>query len=274
MVEPLKGVPKDQEEVKVEAAKRRAAIHEELPDKVHTWPYLVRNEFISGCVMILLILIWSIVIDAPLEEIAQPTRTPNPSKAPWYFLGLQEMLVYFDPWIAGVVLPSLIIVGLMIIPYVDVNPNGNGYYTFRERKFAISVFLFGFIVMWCGFITIGVFFRGPGWNLFAPWNYWDPHKVVPMTNRDWPYLLGARTPMWNQILGAGTVIGWFSLIPLAWLALKTRPVMQKLGAVRYNIVAFLFVSMLGTVVKVILRLTMSVKYIWVFEISGHQFFNI
>src|SRR4030088_2177205 len=152
-----KPVPKDQEQVKVESATRRAAADIQLPDKVHTWPYLVRAEFISGCVMILGLLIWSIVIDAPLEEPSNPSKTPNPSKAPWYFLGLQEMLVYFDPWIAGVVLPSLIIVGLMVVPYVDINPRGNGYYTWRERKFAIGTFVFGFLVLWVGMMFVGVF---------------------------------------------------------------------------------------------------------------------
>jgi len=73
----------------------------------------------------------------------------NPAKAPWYFLGLQEMLVYFDPWIAGVIMPTLIIVGLMVIPYIDANPLGNGYYTYKQRKFAIWTFLFGFIGLWC-----------------------------------------------------------------------------------------------------------------------------
>src|SRR5713101_3673023 len=111
----LKPISKDQEQVKVDSATRRAAVDVQLPDKVHTWPYLVRAEFISGCVMILALLIWSIVIDAPLEDPSNPSKTPNPSKAPWYFLGLQEMLVYFDPWIAGVILPTLIIIGLMVI---------------------------------------------------------------------------------------------------------------------------------------------------------------
>src|SRR5260370_3672074 len=91
---------------------------------------------------------WSIAIDAPLEQPADPNKTPNPSKAPWYFLGLQEMLVYFDPWIAGVVLPSLIIVGLMVIPFIDFNPKRNGYYTLAVRTFAISTFLFCFLVLW------------------------------------------------------------------------------------------------------------------------------
>ncbi len=265
----LKPIPKDQEQVKVDAATRRASVDSQLPDKVHTWPYLVRAEFISGCVMILALLIWSIVIDAPLEEPSNPSKTPNPSKAPWYFLGLQEMLVYFDPWIAGVVLPTLIIVGLMVIPYVDINPNGNGYYTFRERPFAISTFLFGFLVLWIGFIVIGVFFRGPGWNLYWPWDYWDPHKVVPMTNRDLPYILGARQAWTTQLIGAAATLGWFAIGPAVWVWKRNTPVFRKLGVVRYMIVSFLMLCMLGTVMKIILRLTMSVKYIW-----ANQFFNI
>src|SRR5437773_346033 len=97
-------------------------------DKIHTWPHLVRNEFLISIGIILLLIVWSLLVDAPLEEPANPTRTPNPSKAPWYFLGLQEMLVFFDPWHAGVVLPTFIILGLMVIPYLDINPAGNGYY--------------------------------------------------------------------------------------------------------------------------------------------------
>ncbi|MGK4277412.1 hypothetical protein, partial [Escherichia coli] len=90
---------------KVQAGRARASLPaSDLPDKVHTWPYLVRAEFISGCILLLVLLVWSITVDAPMEDPANPTKTPNPSKAPWYFLGLQEMLVYFDPWIAGVVL--------------------------------------------------------------------------------------------------------------------------------------------------------------------------
>src|SRR6266513_1683221 len=136
--------------------KERAVAAERLtklvPDKVHTWPYLVRLEMLVGTFVMAFMTVWSIVVDAPLEEPANPTKTPNPSKAPWYFLGLQEILVYFDPWFAGVVLPSLIIVGLMVIPYVDINPKGNGYYTWSERKFAISPFLVGFIGLWVGMI--------------------------------------------------------------------------------------------------------------------------
>ena len=107
---------------------------EGLEEKVHVWPYLVRLEFLCALFVIIGLTVWSIVIDAPLEEAANPTKTPNPSKAPWYFLGLQDILVYFDLWFAGVIAPVLIIVGLMLIPYLDINPKGNGYYTYHERK--------------------------------------------------------------------------------------------------------------------------------------------
>jgi hypothetical protein len=234
-----------------------------LSDKVHTWPYLVRTEFIAGCVMILGLLVWSIVLDAPLEGAADPSRTPVPSKAPWYFVGLQEMLVYFDPWIAGVLLPTLIIIGLMVIPYVDPNPNGSGYYTFRERPLAISTFLFGFLGLWVGFIVIGVFFRGPGWNLYWPWEYWDPHKVVADNARDWPALLGVRDERLAFVTGLVTIAGWFALGPLFWLWKRKHPAMVRLGLTRYAIVSFLYLCMGGTVVKIALRLLFSVKYVWV-----------
>ena len=110
--------------------------------EVHVWPFLLRIEFLATIIVTFVLMVWSITLDAPLEEPANPSLTMNPSKAPWYFLGLQEMLVYFDPWMAGVVLPSLILVGLMAIPYMDANPLGNGYYTFKQRKFAILSFLF------------------------------------------------------------------------------------------------------------------------------------
>jgi hypothetical protein len=237
---------------------------EELRDKVHAWPYWIRAEFIAGAVLLLLLVVWSLGIDAPLEEPANPAKTPNPSKAPWYFLGLQEMLVYFDPWIAGVVLPGLIIVGLMAIPYVDVNPRGNGYYTWRERRFAISTFLVGFLGLWIGMIVIGVFLRGPGWNLFLPWEYWDPHKVVPLTNVDLPWLVGIRSPGAAMAFGLACLGGWLVGIPaLVWRWKRRTAVLSELGPVRYAIVALLFMTMAGVVVKMALRLAFNVKYVLV-----------
>jgi len=246
------------------------------PDKIHCWPHLVRVEFLVGLVSLILITIWSIVIDAPLEEPANPSRTPNPSKAPWYFLGLQEMLVYFDPWIAGVVLPSLIIVGLMIIPYVDINPKGAGYYTFRERRFAVSIYSFGFLVLWIFLIIVGVFLRGPGWNFFAPWEVWDPHKVSALTNVDLNLWVAQtfgldflRSPVWGALFGLGLIGGYYSLGALFYLKERKKLAMlQELGAVRYGIIAFLFLTMMALPIKMVLRWTLNIKYVCVLPWVG------
>src|SRR5919107_3969362 len=146
--------------------------------ELHVWPYLVRVEFLAAIIVTIILFAWSILLNAPLEEPANPNLTMNPSKAPWYFLGLQEMLVYFDPWIAGVVMPSLIIVGLMVIPYIDTNPLGNGYYTYKQRKFSIWTFIFGFIVLWVSMIVIGTLIRGPGWMWFWPGTTWDHNRLI------------------------------------------------------------------------------------------------
>src|SRR5205807_227177 len=123
-------------------------------DRVWVWPDLVYTVLISLILCSVVLIVWSIFLKAPLEQPANRAVTPNPSKAPWYFLGLQEMLVYFDPWLAGVVLPSLIIVGLIAIPYIDKNEKGNGYYTFNERKVEITLFLFGLVVLYIGVLPV------------------------------------------------------------------------------------------------------------------------
>ena len=125
----------------------------------------------------------------------------NPAKAPWYFLGLQEMLVYFDPWIAGVVMPTLIIVGLMAIPYIDENPLGNGYYTYKQRKFAIWAFIFGFIILWCVMVIIGTLIRGPGWMWFWPGQTWDHNRLVFEVNQDLHEILGITGAVSAMIFG-------------------------------------------------------------------------
>ncbi len=237
---------------------------EENQDRIHTWPYLARVEFLSSIIIMIVLTVWSIVLDAPLEDPANPTRTPNPSKAPWYFLGLQEMLVYFDPWIAGVFLPTLIIVGLMAIPYIDPNKKGNGYYTFKERPFAVSVFLFGFLILWLSLIIMGTFLRGPGWNFFAPWELWDVHKVVAMANVDMHQFFGIRSKLGAGIFGFIIVGGYFALIPILWFwKKKSWPALQDLGPLRYGVAAFLFLSMMGLPIKMVLRVAFNIKYIWV-----------
>ncbi len=237
------------------------------PDRVHVWPYLVRLELIATIIAIAVLLVWSVAIDAPLEEPANPNRTPNPSKAPWYFLGFQEVLVYFDPWMAGVAIPSLIIVGLMAIPYLDTNPKGSGYYTIKERPFAMSIFLFGFLILWVLLIIVGVFMRGPGWNFFAPWEAWDPHKVQALTNVNLWELLGVeqRSATAGGILG-GLTLALYYIIPIAGVYRWGRqkiPTIEQLGMVRYGIVAFLFMTMTLLPIKMILRWTLNIKYLWV-----------
>lgn len=245
-------------------------------DKVQVWPYLVKVEFLGALVVMVILTFWSFLLNAPLEEPANPALTPNPSKAPWYFLGLQEILVYFDPWIAGVVLPTLIIVGLCAIPYIDINPKGNGYYTFKERPFAIVTFCFGFLLLWVALIVLGTFFRGPGWNLFWPWEYWDPHRVVALTNIDFTELFGIPTRLVDDSLnpvamavGGLVVLAWYGIGVLFYWWKRNTDLIKTLGPVRYSITAFLFLTMMAVPIKIILRLALNVKYILV-----TPFFNI
>ena len=244
-----------------------------LSRKLHCWPYLTRIEFLAAIFVMALLIFWSIKIDAPLEEPANPSITPNPAKAPWYFLGLQDMLVYFDPWIAGVVIPGFIIVGLMAIPYLDTNPKGNGYYTFSERRFPILTFWFGFLILWVFEIVIGTFFRGPGWMWFWPWESWDPHRVVSETNINLNEFFGNITHI--QALkseNAGLVIGFLviasyyligSIIPYIILKRRNSQTLLKMGLIRYLLISFLFWTMMALPIKIVLRLLFNIKYVWV-----------
>ena len=134
-------------------------------DKVHVWPHLLGIEFVAALACTAFLLIFSVFVNAPLLELANPNQTPNPSKAPWYFLGLQELLRYFHPMIAGVIIPTLILVGLAAVPYVDRNPSIKP----GDRKLIIT--LFTMLFMFGATLTIiGSFFRGPGFNWTWPWS--------------------------------------------------------------------------------------------------------
>lgn len=133
-------------------------------DKVHVWPHLLSIEFVAALLCTGFVLVFSIFVNAPLLELADINKTPNPSKAPWYFLGLQEMLSMFHPMVAGVLLPGIGMGGLMLAPYIDRNPSIKP----EDRKFAIS--LFTIFLMSCAVLTIiGSFFRGPGQLFVFPW---------------------------------------------------------------------------------------------------------
>ncbi|MFI5350044.1 MAG: cytochrome b N-terminal domain-containing protein [Elusimicrobiota bacterium] len=184
-----------------------AAPYVATEEKIDVWPHLVKREYIGAAGTTLFIMVWSILQNAPLEAIANPNVTPNPSKAPWYFVGLQELLVYFDPWIAGVLLPGLIIVGLIAIPYIDTNPKGVGYYAWKERKFANSMFMLG-IAMWFILIYIGQCCRGPNYAFYPPWESWYILKAAPPAT--WSVFGPKGVGMLPILLGIPVIGGLFA----------------------------------------------------------------
>jgi hypothetical protein len=250
-------------------AKGEGPIEKQESDRVWVWPDLVYTELISLILCSVVLIVWSIVLEAPLEQPASQSATPNPSKAPWYFLGLQEMLVYFDPWLAGVVLPSLIIVGLIAIPYIDKNEKGNGYYTVAERKAEITLFLLGFVVLWCSLIVLGTFLRGPNWNFFGPFEYWDTHKLEALTNvnlSEYLWVRGLRTGLpsfWlvRELFGIVLVLAYVLVLPVALARTWFKTYHQKMGAARYYVGVFLFLMMMSLPIKMLLRWIINLKYI-------------
>lgn len=250
-------------------------------EKVLVWPDLVYTELICMIVLTAILLVWGIGLQAPLEEPASSVKTPNPSKAPWYFLGLQEMLVYYDPWMAGVVLPSLVIFGLMAIPFMDFNKRGNGYYTINDRKFAYLTFQFGFLVLWVTLIVMGTFLRGPNWNFFGLYETWDAHKVEALNNVDLSQYfwngLGMGRPkasddasfamkilyiIYRELPGFMLVILYFSAAPPAMVLYSRflRNLFLKMGFIRFMVLSNLLLLMALLPIKMVLRWTINLKY--------------
>ncbi len=182
---------------------RKDTFSKQTGERVDVWPHLVSREFLAAILAMIILLVWSMLMQAPLEEMANLNVTPNPSKAPWYFVGLQELLVYFDPWLAGVALPGIIMMGLMAIPYVDINPKGVGtwprmrwtrvgpipvWYS-EERPFAVGVFMLG-VIMWFGLIFIGYYCRGPNWEWYWPWQVWSHRRMTKLIVKNIPNQYG------------------------------------------------------------------------------------
>jgi hypothetical protein len=270
---------------------------EKLDDeKILVWPDLVYTEMICMIALTAVLIFWAIWLQAPLEEPASSVKTPNPSKAPWYFLGLQEMLVYYDPWMAGVVLPSLIIVGLMAIPYIDFNKLGNGYYTIKQRKFAYITFQLGFLELWVTLIVLGTLLRGPNWNFFGPYEHWDAHKVEALNNVNlseyvWQWWLGRSLPAvpqlqmiveyfptwissWLQpvaqfvailftreLPGTLLVLGYFIALPPMMALTVLRGFYQRMGFIRFMVLANLLLFMASLPIKMVLRWSFNLKYL-------------
>jgi hypothetical protein len=187
--------------------------------------------------------------------------------------------VYFDPWLAGVVLPGFIIVGLIAIPYIDTNEKGNGYYTIADRKAEIVLFLFGFVILWCSLIVLGTFLRGPNWNFFGPFEYWDTHKLEALTNVNlseyiWVRALNTGLPSnWfvREIFGILFVLGYVFVLPVVLARNVFKTYYEKMGAPRYYVGAFLFLMMMSLPIKMLLRWIINLKYIVAIP---EYFFNI
>lgn len=272
-------------------AEGRPLAEQELSDQVLVWPDLVYTEMLCMLLLTALLIVWGVMLQAPLEEPGSAVKTPNPSKAPWYFLGLQEMLVYFDPWLAGVVLPLVIVQGLMAIPYIDFNKKGNGYYTFNDRKFSVIIFLFGFLPLWIGMIILGTFVRGPNWNMFGLYEFWDVHKLEVLNNVNlseyfWVRGLGLPLPSVDstssiasqtlsifkrEAVGILMVVGYLMILPHAMALTILRKFYIRMGVIRYMVLANLILFMALLPIKMVLRWAFSLKYIvsipeWFFNI--------
>lgn len=259
------------------AAKGEPNLEKLEDEKVLVWPDLVYTELICMIVVTALLTVWAVALPAPIEQPASNTKTPNPSKAPWYFLGLQEMLVYYDPWLAGVVFPSVIIVGLMALPYIDFNQKGNGYYTFAERSFSIVNFMYGFIVLWVVLIFLGTFLRGPNWNFFGLYEYWDPHKLVPLNNVNlseyfwirglgklWEHPQGhvsVYVIFMRELPGIALILLYLFALPPLLARTVLRSYFLRMGFVRYMILVSLILMMAALPIKMVLRWSFNLKYI-------------
>ncbi len=212
-------------------------------------------EFIAGLIFTFIIMVWSLFMDAPLKELANPSDTPIDERAPWYFIGLQELLIYFDPWLAGVILPSILLVGLIVLPFIDPNKeSGIGRYTLRDRPVAVPAFCFGF-AMWFVLIIIGQFFRGPGRMFYWPWEDKSVLKDMPITELVNFHIAG----------GFAFFILYYAIgIVIPQLIFKNF--CKTLGVVRYYIFIVLFMTMLLIPIKIFLRYIFDVKYILSFQI--------
>jgi hypothetical protein len=239
-------------------------VEKEFAEKTLVWPDLVYAELISAIAVMTLLIVWSLMLPAPLEQPANPSVTPNPSKAPWYFVGLQELLSYSDAWNVGVVVPLLAIVGLVAIPYLDRNPSGSGYYSLRGRRFGILVFLFGFLQLWILPILLGTFVRGPNWSSFGLFEVRDPSRLQILTHFSlaeafWSGMLGHPLPQTPPSAGFWLQLGYFlyrdlpGVVLTAIYFLALPPILsrtwmkrarQSLGFARFHLMMFLLLYMM------------------------------
>ena len=218
------------------------------PVMLPVYPGLLFKEFLATLACLLVLAWLGLLVEAPLDVPADPEFTPNPAKAPWYFIGIQELLVYFDPWFAGVVIPFLIILGLILIPLLDADPQGSGYYSFRSRIWATLPFTAGLLFL--ALLTIiPTWFRGSNWDWYWPWQDWSMARPARHGFRSLPDWLGL------SLVGIYYLLGL--LLPFALWPRR----FEKWGKVRYAVYFFLVLTMAAVVIKVLLRLLFNIRYI-------------
>jgi len=258
-------------------------IEASIRNKAYAWPDLVYIELIASLAICAVLIVWSLLMPAPLLHPADPSITPNPAKAPWYFLGLQELLLFFDPWYAGVAIPCLIIFGLAAIPYLDNNKEGSGYYTIDRRRFAIIVFNLG-LGLWLLLIIVGTIFRGPNWSFFGPYEHPDPHRTETVVGSSlssyvWgqstetatataPTLASNKHPLVRELPGLALLAAYFIGVPILLGRTIMRARKQQMRAGRFYLMMFLLMSMATVPIKMFGYWIFHLRYIIYFPEIG------
>jgi len=176
-------------------------------------------------------------------------------------------------------LPMFCILGLMAIPYMDINKKGDGYYSFKERRVGIFIFMYGWIVLWLFLIVLGTFFRGPNWNFYGPFEYWDTHKVVALNNVNlseyfWVKLLGKGLPeniLLREFVGFLVVGAYLFILPFILAKTWLKEMFEAYGPIRFVALMTFGLVMLSLPLKMYFRWVVNLKY---FIAIPEYFFNI
>lgn len=211
-----------------------------LDEKIKVWPEMVIKEALSAIIVTIVLLLMSMFIDAPLESIANPSLSANPSKAPWYFLGLQELLVYFPPWIAGVLIPTCIILGLAFIPYIDVKRNAKTENAYFALEKTIRIVFTSGMALWILLTITGVFLRGPNWRLQWP-------DGTP---------LGANSPVMPLDWLAPTIAACY-ILPVIFRLKRLRKNIQNVGLMRLLLSHAMVLGGLVVIIQIVLHSLLS-----------------
>jgi hypothetical protein len=229
------------------------------PDLVTTWPHLVKRELIAAMIALLLLSWWALLKPIPLGPEANPEVTPLIVKAPWFFIGVQELLHYFDAWLGGVVLPLLLIFGLAALPYLDPLPRATEP---RWISTPQALMLIALLLFWLLPTVMGLFFRGETWTLQLAWAPTSPDQTPSRSLLSLSERLQLSAPM-AHLVGGLLCLAPLGTVVLAWAWLRRRPAIRALGLPRFLIAGMLLAIFAGVLLKVGLSLALDLRYLWV-----------